>query len=77
MIVTTAAALPRPFDWPLAAPVTIQAPAVEFDWSTGPWLLPKGPVDPHGKTAVNLTLVPYGCSKVYKISMFPVVDIAA
>lgn len=74
MRVTAASELPRPFDWPLDAPLRIEATAVKFNWTTGPWLLPETPVARGGRDLLNITLIPYGCSKVYHVSMFPVLD---
>jgi hypothetical protein len=61
-----------PFDWPLKAPITITARASRIVWPN-PWMLPAYPI-PDNQTsgrAVNLTLVPYGSTKVERISMFP------
>jgi hypothetical protein len=72
MSVSTASAVAQPFDWPLDAPVKIEVTAARFNWTSGPWLLPDAPVVATEKEMVNLTLIPYGCAKVYHISMFPV-----
>ena len=61
------------FDWPLAAPVTIEVEAQAFDWPDV-WRLPdhavpRSQVEPH-----RLMLVPYGCAKQFHISMFPVLS---
>lgn len=62
--------MPDRFQWPLEAPLTLQVPAVYFDWNpnnTQP--LPDEPVD--GGKDEWITLVPYGCTK-FRVSMFPV-----
>lgn len=66
------AAVPGPWDWPLAAPLRLQANAVEIAWNPDPKSprLPLLPVAPR-TSPERLTLVPYGCTK-FRISMFPV-----
>jgi len=62
--------MPRVWDWPLKAPLTIQAPARSFDWHpTDAQALPEKPVN--GGSRAVIRLVPYGCTK-FRISMFPV-----
>lgn len=74
----TRAAMPAKWDWPLAAPVRIEANAVPIpDWKPAALaflrLPPKpvacGPATPR----VRLSLIPYGCAKL-RISMFPVAE---
>jgi hypothetical protein len=66
------AAMPARWDWPLAAPLKLQANAVAIDWKPDPQSpeLPLAPVAKE-KPAEKITLVPYGCTK-FRISMFPV-----
>ncbi len=62
--------MPAKWDWPLAAPLTLEAPARAFDWRpSDDQTLPAAPVEA-GK-AETIRLVPYGCTK-FRISMFPV-----
>jgi hypothetical protein len=63
--------MPARWDWPLAAPLTLGATAVEVDWSPDPNApqLPLLPVVTR-KSPEPITLVPYGCTK-FRISMFP------
>ncbi len=64
--------MPGRWDWPLAAPVTIGANAVEAAWNPDP-KAPRLPARAVGRgiASARLTLVPYGCTK-FRISMFPV-----
>ena len=57
-----------PFDWPLDAPIKIAAKAAEFAWPTA-WVLPAKAITKKASTA--LTLVPYGSTKEFRVSMFP------
>jgi hypothetical protein len=62
--------MPAHWDWPLDAPVVLQAPAQAFDWQpTDAQALPDKPVT--GTASETVRLVPYGCTK-FRISMFPV-----
>ena len=62
--------MPAVWDWPLAAPVTIEVPAKAFAWQpSDAQALPPEPVV--GDKSQTLTLVPYGCTR-FRISMFPV-----
>jgi uncharacterized protein len=62
--------MPAHWDWPLAAPVVLKAPAQAFDWKpSDAQALPPKPVN--GTGAETIALVPYGCTK-FRISMFPV-----
>lgn len=64
--------MPARWDWPLAAPLRLQAHGVAIDWAPDPKAprLPSEPIaDP--KRPETLTLVPYGCTK-FRVSMFPV-----
>ena len=58
---------------PLAPPVTIKAQARKLSNFDDVWTLPAHPEVVPGEGVVELELVPYGCSKVFKISMLPVV----
>jgi len=66
------AAMPARWDWPLKAPLTLRANAVETDWNPDP-AAPRLPLLPvtSQKPADPVTLVPYGCTK-FRLSMFPV-----
>jgi hypothetical protein len=56
--------------WPLDAPVKLIAPAARFDWRpTELQPLLESPVA--SGTPAQISLVPYGCTKV-RVSMFPV-----
>jgi hypothetical protein len=62
--------MPAKWDWPLAASLTLEAPARAFDWRpTDDQALPAAPVE--AGRAETIRLVPYGCTK-FRISMFPV-----
>jgi hypothetical protein len=62
--------MPEHWDWPLDAPVVLEAPARSFDWRpTDAQALPDKPVA--GAASETIRLVPYGCTK-FRISMFPV-----
>ncbi len=62
--------MPRQWNWPLDAPVTLKVSARGFDWRpTEDQALPNQPVN--GGAKETLHLVPYGCTK-FRISMFPV-----
>jgi hypothetical protein len=65
--------MPARWDWPLASPLKLRAPAVACDW-TPPTskedALPGQPVS-SGSPVEAITLVPYGCTK-FRVSMFPV-----
>ena len=67
------AAMPAKWDWPLAAPLKLQANAVEVAWNPDP-KIPRLPLLPAAKRKPlqRVTLIPYGCTK-FRISMFPVV----
>ncbi len=64
--------LSRPWNWPLAAPLSLQANAVEIDWRPDPSnpRLPPLPATTR-KARQRVTLIPYGCTK-FRISMLPV-----
>ena len=66
------ALMPAKWDWPLAAPLKLQANAVEVDWNPDP-RAPRLPLLPAAKrkSPERVTLIPYGCTK-FRISMFPV-----
>jgi uncharacterized protein len=66
------ATMPAPWNWPLAAPLTVRANAVEIAWDPDP-KAPRLPLLPvvARKSPERVTLVPYGCTK-FRISMFPV-----
>ena len=62
--------MPAHWDWPLNAPVKLEARARAFDWNpTDAQALPGQPVA--GTASETVRLVPYGCTK-FRISMFPV-----
>ena len=65
-------AMPDKWNWPLAAPLKLQANAVEVTWNPDP-RSPRLPLLPVAKRepAERVTLIPYGCTK-FRISMFPV-----
>lgn len=60
------------WDWPLNAPLKLQANAVEVAWNPDP-KAPRLPLLPvvESKSVERITLIPYGCTK-FRISMFPV-----
>jgi len=64
--------MPKRWDWPLDAPVSMIVPASPFDWqpdvNQG---LPPRPVS--SATPKSIRLIPYGCAK-FQISMFPVTE---
>ena len=62
----------QPWDWPLDAPLTIVAKARPFDWADA-WRLPSNPIREAEATGPEreITRVPYGNTKVLRISMFP------
>jgi len=64
--------MPAKWDWPLAAPLKLQANAVAIEWnpSAEKPRLPSAPADAR-QPVERITLIPYGCSK-FRISMFPV-----
>ena len=62
--------MPKHWDWPLDAPVTLKSPVRAFDWKpTDAQALPDKPVV--GTASETVSLIPYGCTK-FRISMFPV-----
>lgn len=65
---------PNYFNWSLAnAPVQVVVNASKILWSD-PWLLPDEAVQPLNTSSQRLiTLAPYGCTKMYRISMFPII----
>eukprot|EP00040_Diaphanoeca_grandis_P039116 m.258178 g.258178 ORF g.258178 m.258178 type:complete len:667 (-) comp36246_c0_seq1:227-2227(-) len=65
--------MPTHWDWPLdTPPVTVTALAMKVPQWKNEWDLPKTPVQMKASDVpVEIELVPYGCSKVFKISMFP------
>jgi hypothetical protein len=65
------AAMPAHWSWKIEeAPVKLKVKAREFDWRPDDLLpLPKTAVT--GSKEVEITLVPYGCTK-FRISMFPI-----
>jgi len=64
--------MPPRWNWPLNAPLKLQANAVEIAWDPDPKAprLPSLPAT-RAKPAESVTLIPYGCTK-FRISMFPV-----
>ncbi|MBI5832667.1 MAG: glycoside hydrolase family 127 protein [Armatimonadetes bacterium] len=65
-------AMPARWDWPQAAPLTIETTAAPVDWPLD-LATPKMPATPLAATGARqpITLVPYGCTKL-RLSMFPV-----
>ena len=64
-------AMPETFDWPLDAPITVKVKAQEITWPDV-WLMPSAPIERDASAAqTELTLIPYGAAKQYKVSMFP------
>lgn len=62
--------MPKHWDWPAAAPLSLQVPVRGFEWNpTATQALPTTRVT--GDSGETVTLVPYGCAK-FQISMFPV-----
>ena len=64
--------MPKHWDWPYDAPLTIDVPAQAITWepkNTHKDALPDQPQP--GQGAKTLTLIPYGCAK-FRVSMFPV-----
>jgi hypothetical protein len=64
--------LAQPWDWPLDAPLKIVARARLFAWRDA-WRLPPKAISAEEATGPEqeVTLVPYGNTKVLRISMFP------
>jgi hypothetical protein len=64
--------MPTRWDWPLDAPLKLEAKFVAFDWDCDP-KAPRLPIQPviRAKQPQTLTLVPYGCAR-FRVSMFPV-----
>lgn len=64
--------MPAKWDWPLAAPLKVEANAAAISWDPDP-KSPRLPLLPATKTGASqrVALVPYGCTK-FRISMFPV-----
>jgi hypothetical protein len=64
--------MPGKWNWPLAAPLKLQANAVAIPWNPDPKnpQLPSLPIV-RKQTAERVTLIPYGCTK-FRVSMFPV-----
>merc|ERR1712083_591725 len=63
-----------PWNWPLNSPLTVTVSAHGITWPDV-WHLPSASLAPN--TSVNLKLVPYGCTQVFRVSMFPYVDHAS
>lgn len=69
------APMPRaPWDWPLNAPLSVTVTARTIRWPDV-WTLPNAShaLGEPGVQSSALTLVPYGCTKVFRVSMFPFV----
>jgi hypothetical protein len=65
--------MPAVWDWPYDAPVRITVTGVEMSWPDV-WTMPSAPLNADAvneSKSVRLELVPYGCSKQFKVSMFP------
>jgi hypothetical protein len=68
--------MPSFWDWPLQGPLRVIAHAKKIVWEDV-WKMPSTVQlsnESHAATAVPIELVPYGCAKVFKISMFPYVS---
>lgn len=65
----------RPWDWPLDAPLTITVKARPFVWNDA-WRLPAKPIGVVEATGPEreIKLVPYGNTKVLRVSMFPYLE---
>ena len=63
-------AMPARWDWPAAPPLTLTAKVRKVSNFEDVWTLPARAV-PAGAAVELVDLVPYGCSKVFKVSMFP------
>lgn len=63
---------------PLQPPLRIATPASRLDEWADEWALPEAPINRSAARAppVEIELVPYGCAKVLKISMFPYLESA-
>ena len=68
----TRRAMPRRWDWPLDAPLTLTASAKKIVWDDV-WAMPSAAElrSSAADAAQTIELVPYGCSKRFHISMFP------
>ena len=68
----TRRAMPRRWDWPLDAPLTLTASAKKIVWDDV-WAMPSAAElrSSVADAAQTIELVPYGCSKRFHISMFP------
>ena len=67
--------MPGHWDWPLAPPLTVSAKAKKIVWDDV-WALPAGRPElrtGEAEAEAVVELVPYGCSKIYHVSMFPYV----
>ena len=63
-------AMPDTFDWPLDAPIKVTVKAQEIEWEDV-WLMPAAPFERDASAAqAELTLIPYGAAKQFKVSMF-------
>jgi DUF1680 family protein len=64
--------MPAKWNWPLAAPLTLEVSAAAIDWNPEP-AAPRLPAQPAvvTKPSERITLVPYGCTK-FRVSMLPV-----
>ena len=65
-------AMPLHWDWPQDPPLKITARAKSLANFDDVWDLPLHP-EPDDDHVVDIELVPYGCAKVFKVSMFPYV----
>ena len=67
--------MPPRWDWPFAAPVTLTANVVQFDWlpeKVHKWVsMPTESIPADNNKLQKLQLIPYGCAK-FRVSMFPV-----
>ncbi len=71
-ITVTRTAMPDHWQWQLAAPLVLTAPARRIDWEPSEASpLPSAPVA--AGEAATVELIPYGCAK-FRVAMFPVTE---
>merc|ERR1719436_53700 len=66
--------MPPHFDWPLIAPIRILAKAQHFDEWMDAQVLPSSPITREESKGLLVELVPYGSTKQFRVSMFPVIE---
>jgi hypothetical protein len=73
-LVPRRSAMPTHWDWPLMGPLAITAKARKISNFEDVWQLPMHPdVAEDDAAPVEVELVPYGCTQVFKVSMMPFV----